>query len=160
MPLRGIWMPPQVRGLPRWYFGELQIWALPRNRRMPPNGIWVPPRVTCVAPRGIWVPLMGCWVLQMGDLGAHTHLDVLLHHVLRGVTQNDIKIQDPPDGAIGDGRGRLHDKLCKAKSPQNQINALFLKYWFTGVEKSGRGEKIEPCQKETQQQNFSFIYQV
>lgn len=48
--------------------------------------------------------------------GACTHLDVFLHHLLGGVTQKDIKIQNPPNGAVGDGRGGLHDELCKEKS--------------------------------------------
>ena len=117
-----------VVGFPEWYFGAPngEIWVLSCNIGML---LWDlgPPRVTWVAPRGIWVPRMGA--LGAPHPRARTHLDVFLHHLLGGVTQKDIKIQNPPNGAVGDGRGGLHDELCKEKSqpPPPKINAIFLK---------------------------------
>lgn len=49
-------------------------------------------------------------------LGWPTNLHVLLHHLLRGVSQEDVEVENSPDCPVSDGRRRLHGDLWRERT--------------------------------------------
>lgn len=49
-------------------------------------------------------------------LGWPTNLHVLLHHLLRGVSQEDVEVENSPDCPVSDGGRRLHGDLWRERT--------------------------------------------